>query len=982
MKYNHNQIEKKWQNKWQESEIYKADDDSKKEKRYILDMFPYPSGAGLHVGHVESYTATDIYSRYLRMKGFNVLHPQGWDAFGLPAENYAIKTGVHPGKTTQKAIKTFKKQMSSLGLSYDWSREINSSKPEYYKWTQWFFLLLYNNGLAYRKKAKVNWCNSCQTVLANEQAEGGNCERCGSLVIQKDLEQWFFKITDFIEDQEYKGKEIKGLLSRLDTIDWPESTKSAQKNWIGKSVGAEVDFIIYDEKVTVFTTRPDTLFGATYFVLSPEHPIVQDQKSKCENQKEIDDYIEKSKKKTEFERTDLTKEKTGVKLKGIKAINPVNNEKIPIFIADYVMMGYGTGAIMAVPAHDERDYEFAKKYNLPVKEVVEPFLIDQEYKIRLDKKTEKREVVAIVVRDPENDNYLCLKWKTANWKSFPTGGIDNDSKVEAAIREIKEETGYVNLKFIKEISKPIYATFFRPHKDSNVIAHFHYLLFDLEDKKKVKVKQKEKDLHEVVWVPKDEVDSFINVGNQNLAWKRYIKGRVAYAEEGMAVNSDFLSGLKTKEAKEKMIEWLEEKKLGRKAINYKMRDWLVSRQRYWGAPIPIIYCDVCGEVPVLESDLPVELPVDVDFKPTGESPLNYSKTFHKVKCPKCGKDARRESDTMDTFVCSSWYYFRFADPCNKKEFADKKLIKKWLPIDTYVGGAEHTVLHLLYSRFFTKALQKFGYIDFNEPFTKLRHQGIILAEDGTKMSKSKGNVVNPDDIVKEYGADALRMYEMFMGPIEDMKPWNAKGIVGIKRFLDRIFDFLYEDITGMFVDDEERKTWLAGKESIDSPNEIKIIINKTIKKVTEDINNFKFNTAISQMMILLNYFYTFKNDEDIFPEGGKFISRNDFKKFLIILSPFAPHITEELWEKLGHKESIFKEKWPEYDPELVKDEKIQLVIQVNGKLRDTVEVSVDISEIEAKKIAQDLEKIKKWIDGKEIVKIIFVKGKLINIVIK
>lgn len=798
-------IEAKWQAKWAEQDLYKAQDDSQKETKFILDMFPYPSGAGLHVGHVESYTATDIYSRYLRMKGCNVLHPQGWDAFGLPAENFAIKNNIHPTETTKKAIETFTRQINSLGFSYDWSREINSSKPEYYKWTQWIFLQLYKNGLAYKKKAKVNWCEKCQTVLANEQAEGGVCERCESEVIQKDLEQWFFKITDFIEDQELDGKNLKGLISGLDDVDWPESTKTAQKNWIGKSVGAEVDFEINGEKVTVFTTRPDTLFGATYFVLSPEHASLNNWKSKLENWDEVESYQNEAKKKTDLERTELAKEKTGVKLKGVVAINPVNGKEIPVFIADYVLTGYGTGAIMAVPAHDERDWEFAKKYDIEIIEVLK-------------------------------------------------GG------------EVEKE---------------------------------------------------------------------------------------AYTGDGEHVNSEFLDGLNKEDAINKIIEWLEEKKLGKKAINYKLRDWLVSRQRYWGAPIPIIHCDTCGEVPVPEDQLPVELPTDVDFKPTGESPLVHSKTFHNVTCPKCGESARRESDTMDTFVCSSWYFLRYSDPNNENAFADQDKIKKWLPVDMYVGGAEHTVLHLLYSRFFTKVLQKLGHLDFNEPFNKLRHQGIILAEDGTKMSKSKGNVVNPDEVVEKHGADALRMYEMFMGPLEDMKPWNTKGIVGVERFLEKIWNINSK----------------IGNTKSDS--KIQNILHKTIKKVSEDIENFKFNTAISQMMILVNQL-----------GQAESIEKEAYELFLRILSPFAPHITEELWSMLGNTESIFVSKWPEYSEEFIKDETIQLVVQINGKVRASMEASADITEEEAKKLAHDDEQVKKWIDGKEIVKEIFIKGKLLNIVVK
>ncbi|MEA3398495.1 MAG: leucine--tRNA ligase [Patescibacteria group bacterium] len=816
--YNHKKIEAKWQKYWEREKAGQTTDDLGKEKKYILDMFPYPSGAGLHVGHVESYTATDIYSRYLRMRGYNVMHPQGWDAFGLPAENYAIKTGVHPVQTTKQAIATFKRQIKSMGFLYDWDREVNSSDSAYYKWTQWLFLFLYKNGLAYKKKAKVNWCESCQTVLANEQADGGKCDRCGSAVKQKDLEQWFFRITDFIKDQEYEGRKITGLLSALDNLDWPESTKRGQRNWIGRSVGAEVDFSVNGEKVTVFTTRPDTLFGATYFVLSPEHELIKKLESKIKNYKEVEDYVKKAKLKTELERTDLAKEKTGVRLEGIKAINPVNNEEIPVFIADYVLTGYGTGAIMAVPAHDERDWEFAKKYNLPIIEVLQ-------------------------------------------------GG------------NVKQE---------------------------------------------------------------------------------------AYIGDGTHVNSQFLDGLNKDEAIKKIIKWLEEKKLGKKAVNYRLRDWLVSRQRYWGAPIPIIYCGQCGEVPVPEADLPVELPDDVGFKPTGESPLKYSKSFQAVKCPKCGQSAKRESDTMDTFVCSSWYYLRYADPKNTEEFASQELLKKWLPVDVYVGGAEHTVLHLLYSRFFTKVLQKYGLVDFNEPFTKLRHQGIILAEDGNKMSKSKGNVINPDDVVKEYGADALRLYEMFMGPLEDMKPWNTKRIVGIGRFLEKIWKLKLK----------------VRSKKLEIKKDIEILLNKTIKKVTEDIESFKFNTAISQMMIFINHL-----------EKEKEIDKNMWEKFLIILSPFAPHLAEELWfhsqkgstapkEDYGAVDSIFKQEWPEYNKKLVVDDKIKLVLQVNGKVRDMIETAADIPENEAKKIAMESDKIKKWTAGKEIAKIIFVKGKLVNVVVE
>jgi len=849
-KYDPKKIEPKWQKYWEEHpELCKADEKSQKEKRYILDMFPYPSGAGLHIGHVESYTATDIVSRYLRMKGFNVLHPQGWDAFGLPAENYAIKTGTHPNITTHENIKNFTKQIKSLGMSYDWSREVDTSSPEYYKWTQWFFLLLYKNGLAYKKMGKVNWCPSCQTVLANEQVVDGACERCGSAVMQKDLEQWYFKITDFIE----KNDKTSGLIEGLEKVDWPDSTKSAQVNWIGRSEGAQFKMKVVNGGSTsigeveppegelcieVYTTRIDTVFGMTYAVVAPEHEIIEKLKGRIENYDEVEKYIEETKKRTDLERME-SKEKTGVELKGVKVINPFNGEQVPLFAADYVLKQYGTGAVMAVPAHDERDFEFAKKCNLKVKEV-------------------------IIVSGGE-------KMQNANIK------MQNDNE-------------------------------------------------------KCKMEN-------------------------------------AYTEDGFLINSGNYDELSSGEAREKMIEWLEKEGLGSKKINYKLRDWLVSRQRYWGAPIPIIYCEKCGAVPVPEEDLPVKLPTDVDFKPTGESPLVHSESFHDVKCPLCGAKAKRESDTMDTFVCSSWYYFRYADSKNEKEFASKESIKKWLPVDLYVGGAEHSVLHLLYARFFTKALHKLGYIDFDEPFLKLRHQGIILAEDGRKMSKSLGNVVNPDDVVAEVGADALRMFEMFMGPIEAMKPWNTKGIVGIVRFLEKVYKLANKTTRESEANDKQ----------IGTNKKIKALLHKTIRKVTDDIENFRFNTAISSLMILVNAM-----------EREEKIQMSDYKSLIMLLAPFAPHIAEELWsssaeatadeKKLGNKESIFLSKWPEYDPELAKDEEIEMVVQVNGKVRERLMVAADVTEDEIKESALENEKVKVFTDGKEIKKVIFVPGRLLNIV--
>ncbi len=815
--YNHQDIEKKWQKRWRDEAVFKTDEVSDKPKRFILDMFPYPSGAGLHAGHVESYTATDIYARYCRAKGFNVLHPQGFDAFGLPAENYAIKTGIHPAETTKTASANFIKQIDSLGFSYDWDRVVVTCEPEYYKWTQWMFLLMYNNGLAYKKKAKVNWCDSCQTVLAREQAEGGVCERCGNDVIQKDLEQWFFKITDFVEDIKHEGREVSGLLSGLDNLNWPESTKSAQRNWIGRSEGALVDFALTadglteEKKVRVFTTRVDTIFGCTYVVLAPESALTKELLAYVKNGTEVEKYINDVSAKTELQRTDLNKDKSGVILEGIKAVNPFNNEEVTVFVADYVLANYGTGAVMAVPAHDERDFEFAKKYNLEIKTSIVP-------------------------------------------------EIDSDEE--------------------------------------------------------------------------------------------------PYCDDGLLVDSGEFTGLKSAEARTRMTDFLTRTEQGEKTINYRLRDWLVSRQRYWGAPIPIIYCDKCGEVPVPVEDLPVKLPTDVDFRPTGESPLKYSEEFHKVTCPKCGAKARRESDTMDTFVCSSWYYLRYADTKNDEVFAAADKLAKWLPVDLYFGGAEHTVLHLLYARFFTKVLKKYGYVNFDEPFLKLRHQGIILGEDGNKMSKSKGNVINPDDLVNSNGADALRLYEMFMGPLEDMKPWNSKGIVGVSRFLDRV-----SEINQELTREDDKK--------------IVSLLHKTIKKVSDDIEEFKYNTAISALMILVNEIYDFKNKNNTWP-----LSKDNLALFVRILEPFAPHLAEELWEQLGHNTLIVKESWPKYDEALLQDDTFVLAIQINGRLRSTIEVASDITEESAKELAFADENVKKWLEDKEVIKVVYVKGKLLSIVIK
>ncbi|TXH07490.1 MAG: leucine--tRNA ligase [Candidatus Moraniibacteriota bacterium] len=832
MRYDPKKIEKKWQKAWEKDHPKPK---GIKGKYYVLDMFPYPSGDGLHVGHVENFTATDIYARFMRFQGYEVIHPIGWDAFGLPAENFAIKTGIHPDKKTRESIKNFTRQIKSIGLSYDWERELNTSSPEYYRWTQWMFLFLYKNGLAYKKKAKVNWCPSCQTVLANEQVIDGKCERSGDVVIQKDLEQWFFKITDFIEPTKAKdGTKVSGLLSGLDRIDWPESTKAAQRHWIGRSGGAEVVFPVAEteEEIRVFTTRLDTIYGCTYVVVAPEHPIVSKLANQIKNTAEVEAYLVATKKKTDLERTELNKEKAGVLLDGIEAVHPFTGERLPVYAADYVLSTYGTGAVMGVPAHDERDAEFARKYQLELKPVIAPF---------------------------------------------------------------DEKTGH------------------------------HY-------------------------APIEKVGD-----DQQAALEEILSGVRIFTGDGKLHHSKEFDGLLSAEAREKMVAWLKKEGLGKKVVNYRLRDWLISRQRYWGAPIPIIYCEECGAEPVPERDLPVKLPTDVDFRPDGESPLVRSKSFHRVKCPKCGKKARRESDTMDTFVCSSWYYLRYADPKNIRQFAAKAKLEKYLPVDFYMGGAEHTVLHLLYARFFTKALRRHGYVGFDEPFMKLRHQGMILAHDGHKMSKSKGNVVNPDQVIEEFGADSLRLYEMFMGPLDEMKAWNTASIIGLRRFLEKV--------------------WKLQSKTQDRKSKVKNIsaesaVHKTIKKVTEDVAELKFNTAISSLMILVNGLD--KQDE---------VDVDTYRTLVVLLAPFAPHVAEELWEKLGNKKSIFLAHWPKCDPKKIREETKTIAVQVNGKVRGTVELGVAATEAEAKALALADPKVSAAIAGKEIRKCIYVPGRIVNFVV-
>nr|WP_046431691.1 leucine--tRNA ligase [Ruminococcus sp. A254.MGS-108] len=802
MKYNHKAVEEKWQKIWEDKGVFHASDDTEKEKFYALIEFPYPSGQGLHVGHPRPYTALDTVARKRRLEGYNVLYPIGWDAFGLPTENYAIKNHIHPEIVTKKNIARFKKQIQSLGISFDWSREINTTDPEYYKWTQWIFIQLYKHGLAYKKEMNVNWCTSCKCVLANEEVVNGVCERCGSEVVHKVKSQWMLKITEYADR----------LINDLDLVNYPDRVKAQQKNWIGRSKGAEVDFTTTTgDTLTIYTTRADTLYGATYMVISPEHPMIEKWADKISNMDKIKKYQEAAARKSDFERTEVAKEKTGVRIDGVNAINPVNNKEIPIFISDYVLVSYGTGAIMAVPAHDTRDWEFAKKFDLPIIEVVKG------------------------------------------------GNVQEEAYTDCA--------------------------------------------------------------------------------------------------KGIMVNSGMLDDLTVDEAKKKIIDWLTSEGKGHSKVNYKLRDWVFSRQRYWGEPIPMVYCEKCGYVPIDEKDLPLRLPMVESYEPTdnGESPLAKMTDWINTTCPCCGGKAKRETDTMPQWAGSSWYYLRYMDPHNKNAIASKEALNYWSPVDWYNGGMEHTTLHLLYSRFWHKFLYDIGVVPTPEPYAKRTSHGMILGENGEKMSKSRGNVVNPDEIVDEYGADTMRLYEMFIGDFEKAAPWSKASIRGCRRFVER-----YWNLQSVLIDGDKIRPELEGA------------FNKAIKKVGEDIENIKFNTAIATLMALIN---------DI--SNVKSINKEELRVFSILLNPFAPHVTEEVYEacKLGNG-ILAEAEWPEYDESKCVDESVEIVVQVNGKIKAKLNIPVDADKDAVLDLAKNDENVKKAIDGMKIIKEIVVPKKLVNLVVK
>lgn len=936
--YDHKKIENKWQKIWEDENTFATSDDLSKPKSYVLDMFPYPSGEGLHTGHVKVYTASDVYARYKRLCGFRVLHPTGWDAFGLPAERFAIKNKVHPRVSVDNNVANFKRQMKAIGLSYDWDREIDTTDPKFYKWTQWMFLKMYEKGLAYEAYQPIVWCPTCQTGLSNEDLEGNACEICGTIAEKKPMRQWVLKITEYADR----------LVDDLDILkDWPESFKEAERNWIGRSEGAEIDFVVdgTDEKIKIFTTRADTLFGATYVVLSPEHKLVSELKPSIKNWDEVIKYQEVASRKTEIERTSEGKEKTGVKLDGIWAINPANEEKLPIFIADYVLAHYGTGAIMAVPAHDERDFEFAKKFNLPIKTVVEPVTGE------VQQNEEKRKSIVAIVRDPKNGKILSLNWgEKYGGQLFIGGGIENEESVEsAAVREIKEETGYSEVRLIST-SEIIHHHYFAHSKGVARNIEAVGLYFELIGNKQEALSHddSEKGKFKVEWITESEAEKKVTDALHKYVFQKFVQNKV-YTGSGILTESEGFSGLNSEEAKIKITEFVG----GKMKTTYKLRDWVFSRQRYWGEPIPIIHCEKCGVVPVPEEELPVVLPDVKSYEPTGtgESPLAEISEWVNTKCPSCGGPGKRETNTMPQWAGSSWYYLRFIDPKNNESFIGAKGEKEWMPVDLYVGGAEHATRHLIYARFWHKFLYDLGVVSSKEPFTRLEGVGLILAGGGVKMSKRLGNIVNPDEIAELYGADTLRLYEMFMGPFGQASIWETKSIIGPRRFLERVWK-LQEKISDV-------------KES----DKTEVIINQTIKKVGEDIEGFKFNTAISQMMILTSAL-----------ESEEYISRESFESLVLLLAPFAPHFSEELWVILGNDNSISKSSWPSYEESKLVGGTAVVAVQVNGKLRDTLSFNVDVSEDDVAKEVMLSPRVKVWISDKKIKKTIYIKGRLFSIV--
>ncbi|MEA2006681.1 MAG: class I tRNA ligase family protein [Patescibacteria group bacterium] len=1144
-KYNFRSIEKKWQKQWEEKGVYRPDPDKAKRPFYNLMMFPYPSAEGLHVGNTYAFTGADVYGRFKKLQGFDVFEPIGLDGFGIHSENYAMKIGEHIKDVSKRSEKNFYRQLHEIGNMYDWSRTVETYKPEYYKWTQWLFLQMFKSDLAYQKKAKVNWCPLCKTVLSDEQVIAGECERCDSTVEKKELKQWFFSITKYADK----------LLKNLDWIDWPSDVKTNQKNWIGKSVGAEVYFEIKKsgEKISVFTTRPDTLFGATYLVVAPEHSLLKSEKSKIKNQKEVFGYVERALKKTEQQRKNEEKVKTGVELKGVNAINPVNGEEIPVWVADYVLAEYGTGAIMAVPAHDERDFEFAKKFGLSIRQVVAPFYkVKGKDVVKNGKLWTRRNIVNVVVKHWKDDKYLMINRKGQEGETFVLGSAkDGEDFVKVAQREVREETGYKNLIFKKQLGGKFVQTFYANHKGVSRFGVNNSFYFELKNGAMEKMSEKEQAKHEVMWVSKKDVSRKLKIENHIKTWNRFLgkENENCFVGEGVSVNSEYLNDLKTADAKKEIIGRLTKKKQGKKTVDFKLRDWCISRQRYWGPPIPVVHCKGCAlkkekikvllvhgfgvggdsnwfgwmkkelkkigcevfspslpksndpslswwlselkkysskldeksliishslgsravahllagsknrigkwisvagafgdeerkdrgknfekfvskkiewkkvdekidqvhfvlskddrwidtkhhekiklsnqintvwegyshfakkkyphlrdyivdalfedvepiAVPVSEKDLPVKLPPMEDFLPEGKGkgPLAKNEKFVNTKCPVCGGQGERETDVSDPFVDSSWYFFRYLSTEFHDKVFDKKRTKKWLPVDSYIGGKEHTVLHLLYSRFVTMVLNDLGYIDFDEPYKRFFGHGLIT-KDGAKMSKSKGNVINPDDMIKKYGADSMRLYLRFLGDFSQGGCWRDSGIEGMSRFVNRMWKVFYE-IQG------------EGKGV-----KIMSMTDKTIKVVEEDLEKLSFNTAVARIMEFVNWAKENKTDFD------KVQAVKVKESLAFIISPFAPHVAEEFWSQLSHKRSIFESLWPKFDPKNVFDEQIEIVVQVNGKVRDRLIISRDVTEDEVRVAVLESEKVQKYVGDKKVKKLIYISGRLMSVVV-
>jgi leucyl-tRNA synthetase len=962
-RYNPKEIEPKWQKIWEESGTYTADLQSSKPKYIAMSMFNYPSGAGIHIGHAMNYTISDVKARFKRQQGYESYHPIGWDAFGLPAENYAIKAGVSPQESMANIIPGYHKQYKAMGWSNDWEKEIATHLPEYYKWTQWIFSQMYKHGLAYQDARMQWWCQSCQTVLANEQIIDGKCWRHDSkddpLVEKKEVKQWFFKITEYADE----------LLDAIDNLDWTESVKVAQRNWIGKSKGAELRFEIVDtdEVVQVFTTRPDTVFGATFLVLSPEHPLIESLTT-SEQKEVVLEYVRQSAKKTEVERQ-AAKVKTGV-FTGSYAINPASGETIPIWTSDYVLVGYGTGAIMAVPAHDQRDWEFAQKYDLPINYVVEPTFGKPQ-----GDEVHKEKIIA-VVKNPSTNKVIVLDWGPRQERfggNMLIGGTieSGEDLIEAAKREIQEETGYTDLEFIKQTEVRGHGYFYSNVKNQNYCGHCTGLLFTLRSNQRVatNLEDGENDKFEVTWVDENKVLGMLDDGIHQAFYKDLVLNE-CYSGEGLVTNSGMYDGISSEEMRERIVQDLSREGLAKEQVQYKMRDWSVSRQRYWGAPIPIIHCQKCGIVPVPDESLPVMLPELEDFQPSGDgrSALARAKDWLKVDCPDCGGEGERETDTLDTYICSSWYMYRYFDPHNQQRIFDSELVNKWAPIDFYNGG-DHATAHLLYARFIVRFFSKIGLVDEPEPFKQMLYNGKVRASDGSAFSKSKGNGIDPLDIIEQgYGADALRMYLMFASPLEIDARWSEQGVPGTHRFLSRLWTIVQEYTTVNIAD-------------ISTSHQVAIrrVVHTMISKATEDIEANRYNTAIAASMECLNELYKLKVSEF----GKSEVWQHALESIIAIVAPFAPHIAEELWHQLGHSSSVHIDTWPELKKEYLVQDTITVAVQINGKLRAQIEIDTSVASQQDKVIAAAKEepKVASYLNNKRIKKEVYIPGKIINFVV-